>query len=129
MFCSVCGTELVDEANFCWKCGRPQREDIVPPAGQAKKKARWEHCRITFYEKNTLLGKRYQLYAEGTDTDGKDYIIAEADLLIAPYNQGPRMQAIRNLVGKLEADGWELSSIPTNEREFLEYRFQRRLAD
>lgn len=28
MFCSKCGTEVPDDANFCWKCGQPQ--NVVP---------------------------------------------------------------------------------------------------
>ena len=41
MFCSTCGTELPDEANFCWKCGQPVKESVsraVP--------AQYEFCEI-----------------------------------------------------------------------------------
>ncbi|MGH7488485.1 MAG: zinc ribbon domain-containing protein [bacterium] len=129
MFCTICGTELPEDANFCLKCGRPQREGIAPPTDGGKSRARKEHCRITYFEKKTLPGVRHQLYAEGTDAEGKDYVIAQSDFLIAPFNQGPRLQAIRNLVQKLEAEGWELTSIPTNEKDYVGYRFQRRVQD
>ena len=26
MFCSNCGTQLPDKANFCWMCGKPQKQ-------------------------------------------------------------------------------------------------------
>ena len=32
MFCLNCGTELPDAANFCMKCGKPQKEVRDPPA-------------------------------------------------------------------------------------------------
>jgi hypothetical protein len=29
MFCSECGTEISDEANFCEKCGASQKKDVA----------------------------------------------------------------------------------------------------
>ena len=42
MFCSKCGTELPDEANFCLKCGQPTR-------GEASRATlvEYEFCTIT----------------------------------------------------------------------------------
>lgn len=34
MFCSKCGTQLSDNANFCKKCGHPQKAGVAPPSQQ-----------------------------------------------------------------------------------------------
>jgi ribosomal protein L7/L12 len=45
MFCSNCGTQIPDEANFCWKCGKPQNKDI-----ETYQEAKWENCEILWNE-------------------------------------------------------------------------------
>jgi len=35
MYCSKCGTELPDGANFCWQCGLPQRGQDSSPSSES----------------------------------------------------------------------------------------------
>jgi hypothetical protein len=123
MFCAICGVELPEEANFCWKCGRPQRDDIAAP--KKAREVKYEYCHITFLERKTIPGNRLQLIARGRSVDGKEYVAASSDFLITPYNQGPRRQAIRQLIDKLEADGWEQTEIIRDPNDWDDYRFRR----
>src|SRR5437667_4446173 len=42
MFCVSCGQQLPDEANFCPKCGVPQRMGVSEATDISK--VRWETC-------------------------------------------------------------------------------------
>lgn len=42
MFCKYCKVELPDEAEFCWKCGKPQRNKNLV------QEPRWESCEIVW---------------------------------------------------------------------------------
>ena len=52
MFCMGCGTELPDDANFCLKCGRPQRGGAVP---QSTGPLRLETCEIKYRSLNVPI--------------------------------------------------------------------------
>ena len=63
MTCKKCGAEIMDEANFCLKCGeaveRPEEvpepgEDVNPPDEDAK--AEQDNSELTFH-KGTQLGR------------------------------------------------------------------------
>lgn len=42
LFCNNCGKELPNQANFCWNCGKPQKQ------GLQADEPKWETCEITF---------------------------------------------------------------------------------
>jgi len=44
IYCMNCGTELPDEARYCWKCGRPQQAVDATPSSVAQ--SRWEYSDI-----------------------------------------------------------------------------------
>lgn len=48
MFCSDCGTELREEASFCWKCVRRMDRGEMPVA---QHEPQWETCEIEFERK------------------------------------------------------------------------------
>ena len=80
MFCINCGTEISDKANFCLKCGIPQKPDIEP----FEKK--YETCQIVWTENKDggLLGGNPEIYfwAQADGPEGK-YNVLEADTITA----------------------------------------------
>ena len=47
MRCAKCGTELPEEAAFCWKCGQPQKPAESPAAAEPE----YEYCDLTFIDR------------------------------------------------------------------------------
>jgi len=105
MFCSKCGTEIPDEANFCWKCGKPQKEGVVtdPPKYEICEIV-WSHRKDGFHPfsicfwakaigKTGVYSAGQSSYFFGFDTPRSD----ETDA----YN------AHKQLIEKLTKDGWE----------------------
>jgi hypothetical protein len=43
MYCSNCGTQLSDDANFCYKCGKPQSVTSSPKVSQSDQSIEWEY--------------------------------------------------------------------------------------
>ncbi|MBM4429139.1 MAG: zinc ribbon domain-containing protein [Chloroflexi bacterium] len=94
MFCSKCGTELGQEANFCPKCGQAVGTAAVKRSGPAQ----YEYCRITW--EHAPFG---EILPQG-------YWVAEVDateIARSPkvYFLSPRGN--RALVSVLLAEGWE----------------------
>ena len=67
MFCINCGTELPDEANFCWKCGKPQKEGVTVD------EPKWEICEIVYETvKAPFFGNcEYRFWARAIGPQGK----------------------------------------------------------
>ncbi len=89
MLCAKCGTELPDEAKFCWKCGEPQQT----PAKQPVSVPDYEYCDIRFMDR--LFGFYYEARCEHA-------VIARSHDSIRT-----RREANQDLVDQLVADGWE----------------------
>lgn len=111
MFCIKCGTQLPDEANFCWKCGMPQRADVQVD------EPKWETCEIWFdHVKNGGLFASGKLKfwaravgAQGVYTAGASEIWTYSPRQSqSPDNERSEVRALHgNLIDKLVKDGWE----------------------
>jgi hypothetical protein len=97
MFCSNCGAQLADDANFCQKCGRPQSQIAITPSEPPQ----WVYCTLKL--KGGLTSSRWQawtgnsLIAEGNEYSNTTFGDAEAQ------RRGANME----LVSRLVAQGWE----------------------
>jgi len=127
MFCIDCGTELPDEANFCWKCGKPQRQDVQ--SDETDWEPEWETCEIIYskVEDNFVLGPKLRFVAKATGPKGV-YIAGKSpefrgryqrDLLVgigvikpdtsipASLKDKGANEALANLINMLVKEGWE----------------------
>lgn len=106
MFCTRCGTELPDEANFCWKCGTSIGGTAAAPSS-----VDYEFCQITLLSAgsgrerwsarvgNTVIAqghrfKRYLGFFEFRESASE-----KLDMTI--------QQAHLDLVSHLVSQGWE----------------------
>lgn len=121
MFCSKCGTQLPDEANFCWKCGQPTKAEV---SGDAI-----EVCQIIrrYETDQNLLGRitghwfwfeaicRDKVIAKSQEYDlGKDILIVRGfleseDSYMERMNMEQQIARDRfdQFLKGLEKDGWE----------------------
>lgn len=115
LFCSSCGKELPNQANFCWNCGKPQKPGL--PIDEPK----WETCEIDF-EWNGLFGKQF-LVAKAISPNGgyeavriqlqkrmSHYEVRPSDEFPIPYPQKSTRETFEALVSQLMRDGWEPTS-------------------
>jgi hypothetical protein len=105
MFCNDCGTELPDEANFCWKCGKPQREDI------RVERPRWEICEITYPSPWVFLCWGHKFWADAIGPQGR-YNAGDSPTFSTrrggPYASSQEAVNAHNaLIKKLFEDGWD----------------------
>jgi len=127
MFCSNCATQLPDEADFCWKCGKPQK--------QAAEEPKWETCEVKLAADqkgrmnwwNGSSRYRWQFWAEAIGLKGR-YNAGESEYLTALDDEvGPQnpkvVKLMDSVIDKLLKDGWE--PLPRGEKWFS-YRFRRR---
>jgi len=128
MYCYNCGTELPDNAAFCYKCGRPQNAHVDPAQG------RWETCEIVARWETGLITDSYHFEAEAIGPHGP-YVAARS----RPWKEiahTPRWKVLDNtnqraggivkeLISDLIKDGWE----STGERgsNWENYRFRRQV--
>ena len=128
MYCYNCGTELPDNAAFCYKCGRPQNPHADPAQG------RWETCEIVARWETGLITDSYHFEAEAIGPHGP-YVAARS----RPWKEiahTPRWKVLDNtneraggivkeLISDLIKDGWE----STGERgsNWENYRFRRQV--
>ena len=120
MFCVNCGAELPDEANFCWKCGKPH------PAHGESDQAQWERCEIvcllvddpalfaSWYDSTHWFHSAWlQFRAEATGPKGH-YVTAESEAFRSEPTFPPAaddrqaLDAFHSLFQRLVADGWQL---------------------
>ena len=115
MFCNNCGSEIRDDSNFCWKCGKPQK------AGFEVDEPQWELCEIMYEPVGTGFFARFQnkFIAKAIGPKGA-YIAGQT----SPINEREEDKFVDALVKKLVSDNWE----PTGRGEqYWNYKFRRRI--
>ncbi|HEY4942462.1 MAG TPA: zinc ribbon domain-containing protein [Rhizomicrobium sp.] len=127
MYCQGCGTELSDEANFCSKCGRPQKPGIALPGAATPTPAIYEVCdtryqflggrpistigaaRVSFFA--AAISPKKGKYSAAESPEFKSRKVLDGREIIADLTghkfQSERDAAFADLVEKLLADGWE----------------------
>jgi len=131
MFCSNCGTQLPDDANFCLKCGKPQR------AGVQIAEPQWETCEIHWGEEwcsNWWGGAKGCFWAEAVGPSGV-YNAGRTETFHVPHGayspSGPlgkdsqTASMHRAMIAQLTKDGWE--SLGSKGPAWWSYRFRRRV--
>ena len=124
MFCSKCGTQLPDEASFCWKCGTPQRSNVRTEAPQ------WETCEIEWEPQFGTFSNGGHFWARAIGPRGvysavkSQYFKTDGFMSAISFPKGKECIAGQNaLVKQLVKDGWE----PTGKgREWYSDTFRRR---
>lgn len=108
MFCSNCGTQIPDEANFCWKCGKPQKKDFEP-----SHQVQLEYCEVMWYEISASFtgNNKGYFYAEAINPHGK-YTTRETKAfnlgLGGHLPSADRQGTIhKEFVDQLLQDGWQ----------------------
>jgi hypothetical protein len=131
MFCGNCGTQIPDEANFCWKCGKSVTEGVTTEAAEV----RWESAEIGYEHVSPKSALDYFL------NKYHGYFTAKAIGLNGVYDAGktptfitPRgepdshdyeaVQSVNNLIAQLARDGWE--PVETKGSQWYNYKFRRR---
>jgi hypothetical protein len=119
MFCSKCGTQLPDEANFCWKCGKPQK------AGASAEKGQYETCEITFetlkeagFFSRATTERFYAhavhptrgVYRAGESSPVKGEQLQYASSSFPDMGDLTTKRELDALVRKLLADGWNMEA-------------------
>ncbi len=120
MFCFNCGTQLPEDANFCFKCGKPQNVNVQ---GDEPK---WETCEIDAYTTKQKLGYFWQvLIARVYRPDGTHDIGRSPESLGGISDSKKAGQWSSEMEKKLLADGWEYWG--TFGAKWYQKRFRRRL--
>jgi hypothetical protein len=123
MYCLNCGTQLPDEANFCWKCGKPVKP-VNTQDNQHENQV--ETCEIIFEERFSIPNNQFRFIAQAISPKGR--YVAAVSSWWGQFNGPPdsrNKQAVANLdylVRKLGEAGWQ--SIP-NGTAWYNARFQR----
>ncbi len=127
MFCSNCGTQLPDEANFCWKCGKPQK------TGVQVDEPKWETCEIVYADIRLAgpLSRTIQFWAKAVGPLGV-YNAGESTKVKAGVSDSyepcewnnKHVTAVNSLVAQLAKDNWQ--PLPRGQY-WYSYRFQRQV--
>ena len=128
MYCSQCGTQLSDDANFCLKCGKPQKPNIQV------NEIKWDTCEIVYdtISKGGLFSNaRMKFWADAIGQEGS--YNAGVSILFEQYVPPPEsnnqrtVNIHRDFIQQLVTDGWE----PTGDRgnDWWSYRFRRKAMD
>jgi hypothetical protein len=127
MFCGNCGTEIPDEANFCWKCGKPQKPGVQVD------ESRWEMCEIEREYIGSIgrflaLQDQFKFIAKAIGPQGV-YNAGETPLFLdRPANVKDReeqQKLLPILIAYLVKNGWE--PVETSGRGWYSYKFRRRV--
>lgn len=118
MYCVSCGTQLPDEANFCLKCGKPQKPDVRADEPQ------WELCEITLevVTSGFFADIKYKYVAKAVGPNGI-YMVGETPLIKQNANK-QQEKAVDTLVTQLTRTNWEATG--KGEGQY-NYKFRRRV--
>lgn len=126
MFCTKCGAELPEQANFCWKCGLPQRDDVEATD------SRYEVCEIKYYDVVVGFGRasRKVFVAESVGPKGTLKVARSAEFLAPSTRQDykKRWSELNALIAKLIDDGWEYVG-SYGDGESWQRRFRRKIGE
>lgn len=148
IFCSKCGKEHPDDANFCMKCGQPLN---ATSQAAAQPEPQWEYCEVMYFIESTgnssrdiLFNKTYyfnmEVWAEGIGpqgtfnaTKGQNFIcrmVTHGNPLTPafyhPESDNPvDVEAVNKLVNYLTKEGWE--PLPNKGKAWYSYKFRRRV--
>ena len=129
MYCIGCGTELPDDANFCLKCGKPQKKGLKV-ANDSITEAKYETCEIG-WDKPSRLSLSLVFWAKAIGPNGS-YSAGEVKFTPGPFrqraypesNESNAVEAVNTLIKQLTQDGWQ----PLTRGEgWFSYRFQRQV--
>lgn len=100
MYCTHCGSELPDCANYCLECGKS-----VQPA--RRKAPRFEHCEIVWSRKRGLFGAKVQYWAKAIGPNGT-YCAARSGWDDGEYPDGKWHSIyVNSLIDTLVKNDWE----------------------
>ena len=136
MRCFFCGTDLPDEAAFCWQCGQPQHPTAEP---EAEYEVAVVDCSLVtdpqqfsswFQSHDWYHGVRLKFSARAVGPNG-NYVAAESPVFKAPPefppaddNSGAR-EIYHRFVLDLVEQGWE--PLGTQGGEWFNQKLRRRL--
>ena len=104
IFCSKCGKEHPDDANFCMKCGKP----LNPSAQAAQPEPKWEYCEVSL-EPTGSFWHKYHIEGRAVGARGA-YVAARSSRGFDGYpsdNDYRGQVALNEVLGALAAQGWE----------------------
>jgi len=121
MFCSNCGTQLPDEANFCLKCGKAQQGTATTSNDN-----QYEHCRIELIELGYRLfqGTVYRFDANAIGTEGP-YVAGQSKEFSINTGDREQLPILNALIRHLVADSWE--AVETKGAQWYQHSFRRRV--
>ena len=128
MYCSHCGTQIADDASFCYKCGKQQKAPTQPTQS---KPVQWETCEIHYEVAKpgfSVIPVTYRLIAYAVGPTGRRKIVGPEFLLPmskeitydVAYQFGD--DALNLFVQSLTQEGWQ----PIHRGQYwFSQRFQR----
>jgi zinc-ribbon domain len=142
MYCSICGKQLPDDANFCSNCGKAVKEDVK----QIEKvsEPRWESCEImcqdtlkpaSFFTSHATVrfsveaigknGKYEAGYSEGFQISRDEYFSGTRTGRFIPHPNDPNVvAALDMLISKLTKEGWESTG---RGQTWFNHKFRRQV--
>lgn len=142
MYCTECGKQLPNDANFCLNCGTPIKQS-TKPSNQSEQQ--WEYCEISYKTAGGLLGvlgtrgcfianavgsRGMYIAAQSTTTFDSTYLGHESsepvplDFLGNPHRERAKA-ALNEVVTQLSSDGWQPAG---KGEEWWRYKFRRQLS-
>jgi hypothetical protein len=96
LFCCQCGTEIPNEASFCWKCGKPQKHEVQQSTNTVRQDTVPGHWEYKEFIASLANSPKYK-------TDG---------VTIPPSIPDPRYEpiissAVRQLLEQATTASWE----------------------
>ncbi len=121
MYCLKCGTQLPEDAKFCYKCGTPTGE-----TGNKSEKEVFEYCEIEMKQDTyMLMSQRTWFYADAVSPLKGKYQAMKSQGVNHKDSDSPEVVAVLNeFIQALTKDGWEL--LPETGRWSHSLRFRRR---
>jgi hypothetical protein len=123
MYCVHCGTNLPDEALFCWKCGKPQK------GGVQQEEPKYDTCQIVMNNLGEAFGRtvfHFKFQGDAIGPNGK-YVACETPKYTSDINyEVPRRKferVVDELVRNLISDGWE--PIESRGENWWNFQFRR----